>query len=1156
MPAGGRTPFTSEDDNLLAKYLATYNPGVQGRSGNKIYQLLVENEHHKWAWSSRHPWAAWRERYTKNQSEFNTRIKKYQLKKGLPTENSHWINGTQKLKGSDVEEESSAEEDAEPEEQGGSKRKRKSASPVETRKRARRDHNEESANGSEQDNDDSATDPDSDAPPAPAPRRPRTHVPDIYPDIAVLEDSSESPTATRPSHRSPAKPAPKPLAANLPKPAPVPAPKPKLKPKPKRPLAHRHDPDSDFFASVPPTPTTAASRPPTTAATASVASSSSSKRANNGGNERGSKSSVIGEPAPAPTPAPKPKSRGLPQLVEGTFRTVFAGVRHWAGASASAAKDDSDGDAMDVEQQGAAAAANAKAKEQEKVKANENEEEELDPPPTRRPLPPRQVNAVASSSRVQLPSSPARRAPSMAEDELEEQQHTRLDDIDQQILALQRQRVQYTHDDEHERSSSSHQRSPIASSPPTPQRSRSPSPLDWGSPVQGQQQQDARSSPTRSFARDNSQTRTPVKTQQNQTPPPIWPSPFPMAMGGVSGSHPFPVVGRRVSDERRRLSFTENGLNGHASGGPSVPGRRDSPQSHNRDGDSRTDTLPRLSFTENVPQGNSHHNRNHNHNRHRSLGSAIASRSVGSVEDSRITHPRRSLAPGPSPRRGMAMDARHYRLPSPPRSRAHPDSSSSHSLSSLGTGTKRRGVPTPTPMPAGFKPLPMPSTSTAHHADAQRRDSERARESEREARRHSLPAALPRVDFDTRTYSYGQTAGTSRGAPRQSLPPRPAPQHSAPLPPRRHGSLFSSRRPPLAPATSALGARRTASASASRPASNFVSPAHALGAEFEFTNIPPLDPGRPLLEQLGHQACALMAANHGFGAAVVQNVFARAGDMRRADEVLRRMREEAERAGEAALVGAVEYAVGEDVEFADAEEGFEPPRRSDAGLGERPRELDREERRRSAPAPAPEEEEPLVLRHRRQPSGATATTARATTRSPPSAPTSSQRKKRVHHHNSTTHSSNSKNATSTKIKSSPDNEFHPQPLARPVLAETEYTPPSGSRAGALARLKKKGRMEEGLQREKERASGGGTISAFERGARRAQALANGQQRRPDMEDDLPAPHPLSTAPFAAFAEGNRQVLQELAQRDVSLAISRTADVAQYMARGTEPSPYR
>ncbi|KAJ7213221.1 hypothetical protein B0H12DRAFT_376238 [Mycena haematopus] len=129
MPAGVRNPFTTDDDNLLIKYLAKHNPGIQGRSGNKVYQKLVQNEDNKWAWSSRHPWGGWRDRYTKDQPWFNRRIKEYQKKKGWPTENPHWINGTQKPKDSDAEEDSDIEAKAE------AKHKRKQASSTDAGQR-------------------------------------------------------------------------------------------------------------------------------------------------------------------------------------------------------------------------------------------------------------------------------------------------------------------------------------------------------------------------------------------------------------------------------------------------------------------------------------------------------------------------------------------------------------------------------------------------------------------------------------------------------------------------------------------------------------------------------------------------------------------------------------------------------------------------------------------------------------------------------------------------------------------------------------------------------------------------------------------------------------------------------------------------------------
>lgn len=40
---GGRALFSEEDDKLLVKYLATYNPKPTGRSGNRLYKTLTEN---------------------------------------------------------------------------------------------------------------------------------------------------------------------------------------------------------------------------------------------------------------------------------------------------------------------------------------------------------------------------------------------------------------------------------------------------------------------------------------------------------------------------------------------------------------------------------------------------------------------------------------------------------------------------------------------------------------------------------------------------------------------------------------------------------------------------------------------------------------------------------------------------------------------------------------------------------------------------------------------------------------------------------------------------------------------------------------------------------------------------------------------------------
>jgi hypothetical protein len=38
-----KVPFTSEDDALLMKFIATYNPHTRGRLGKKLYERLVAN---------------------------------------------------------------------------------------------------------------------------------------------------------------------------------------------------------------------------------------------------------------------------------------------------------------------------------------------------------------------------------------------------------------------------------------------------------------------------------------------------------------------------------------------------------------------------------------------------------------------------------------------------------------------------------------------------------------------------------------------------------------------------------------------------------------------------------------------------------------------------------------------------------------------------------------------------------------------------------------------------------------------------------------------------------------------------------------------------------------------------------------------------------
>ncbi|KAG1749535.1 hypothetical protein EDB19DRAFT_1680739 [Suillus lakei] len=83
---GVRMDFTADEDTLLMKYIATYNPINKYRSGNALYKRLEENVDSKWNWSKTHSWQSWRNRYGKNKEEFDRKILRYQKKKGIDPE--------------------------------------------------------------------------------------------------------------------------------------------------------------------------------------------------------------------------------------------------------------------------------------------------------------------------------------------------------------------------------------------------------------------------------------------------------------------------------------------------------------------------------------------------------------------------------------------------------------------------------------------------------------------------------------------------------------------------------------------------------------------------------------------------------------------------------------------------------------------------------------------------------------------------------------------------------------------------------------------------------------------------------------------------------------------------------------------------------------
>ncbi|KAI0085920.1 hypothetical protein BDY19DRAFT_1059275 [Irpex rosettiformis] len=77
---GERNPFTDKEESYLIQYIAKYCPENKNRSGNKLYETLVENRQKLWPWSAAHSASGWRERYVRNKERFDRRIGKWQAK--------------------------------------------------------------------------------------------------------------------------------------------------------------------------------------------------------------------------------------------------------------------------------------------------------------------------------------------------------------------------------------------------------------------------------------------------------------------------------------------------------------------------------------------------------------------------------------------------------------------------------------------------------------------------------------------------------------------------------------------------------------------------------------------------------------------------------------------------------------------------------------------------------------------------------------------------------------------------------------------------------------------------------------------------------------------------------------------------------------------
>ncbi|KAJ7477015.1 hypothetical protein B0H11DRAFT_2031613 [Mycena galericulata] len=729
----------------------------------------------KWSWSERHPWSGWRERYRKNEDEFNRRIKKYQAKKNLPTENPHHINGTQKPKPEPKREsdtESSSEDgDREP------KRKRKRTSAGDARKRARREEAEESGSEggarSQPEEQPMALDDES----VEAPRRRRTHVPDLYPDLATLD---VSPASSDGDDRPRQKPRPAPKVKSKPRAPPSPAPAPGAD-------------SEDFFAPVPPTPTTVAgapSRPPTTTSGGSV---TSSKRSGGAALQDKKKHEFAAAEAD-PKPKPKPKPKALPKIVENAYGTAFAGARRpwvvdsdeedeapkkeWPPVRSRSAKQQqqqpkpkpkpraqsvqSGGDASEMEVEAAVSEQRVdlgRAKEVKKKKERDTKSEAEDvkdvpgAPPARRV--PQQVNAVASSSRVQvMPSARLRRAHSPSPPP-----PAKAAPVPVQKVTQQRQQRQQRSQTPLLVPASPRHLTPSPRAPPSGHHTqRSPSPLDWGSPVVGEGA-DAQKYPWMDV--DAS-------------------SPIAVAAGS-------PLVTQDARSERRSVDGSSPPYRGHKA----------------------APVLPRLSLTKGRIDGQSMNGSVIQRNRDRDHAS------MGSVDQGRTPRRPRSRSRAPSPRTDAHM-SHPYRLASPPHASLAGARRYPMQRSQSGTPLPRKA----TRMPAGVKPVSAPDNGGV-------------------GRRHSFPVAaasnaeLPHIDFETRRITAPLTLpSSSTRAPlqlrsRHSMPAAPPPARQ--IVPRRHGSLFPPRTP-AAVSTPRSAPTASRSTHASGSASTGGAPDEALAA--------------------------------------------------------------------------------------------------------------------------------------------------------------------------------------------------------------------------------------------------------------------------------------------------------------------------------------
>ncbi|KAF5315724.1 hypothetical protein D9611_004863 [Ephemerocybe angulata] len=113
---GSRTNYTTADDDHLARYIAATLPELDagGRQGHKIYQKLVTmvDVDEEYAWTRRHSWQSWQNRYKKNMKRFNKAIDNL-IPVINPEKELRWEADRRQNRGNQLEEEEEEEEDEE-----------------------------------------------------------------------------------------------------------------------------------------------------------------------------------------------------------------------------------------------------------------------------------------------------------------------------------------------------------------------------------------------------------------------------------------------------------------------------------------------------------------------------------------------------------------------------------------------------------------------------------------------------------------------------------------------------------------------------------------------------------------------------------------------------------------------------------------------------------------------------------------------------------------------------------------------------------------------------------------------------------------------------------------------------------------------------------